>query len=166
MSKKKDILLRLEEWVLLTGKRKREVAELLGMSPQQLSRLLSGADNLGTNMQSRLETAGVDIDWIMTGRKAHEQNPPDAKGEMIARYFIPQTKGLRSIVVETEKSDEGFTISVYGTATAIHTLPKPAANTPQFENDIHEMDMEFDTPPPPVRIKKAAATPVHTKGKG
>lgn len=168
MSKKKDILRRLNEWVLLTGKKKREVAEMLGMSPQQLSRLMSGADNLGPNMQTRLEGLGADIDWIMTGRKAHElhNNDEPHKGEMIARYFIPKTKGIRGVVVETEKSDEGFTISVYGTATAIHAIPKQQHDIRhEFHNDISEMDMEFDAIPSPARINKAAATPVHHKGK-
>lgn len=164
MSKKSDILRRLNEWVLLTGKRKGELAELLSMSPQQFSRLINGFDNLGPSVQERMEALGVDVDWILTGRKnALTESEINTKGDIIARYFIPKTRTVSSVIVETEKADDGFYISVYNSTPRVMVLP-PQTDAAAARSTADVLDMDTDARPPSY-IHKAAATPVFHKKK-
>ncbi len=51
MEKNNAIGQRLGEWIKSSGKKKYEIAELLGILPQQLSHVLNGRDGLGKTMQ-------------------------------------------------------------------------------------------------------------------
>lgn len=75
MEKDSPVYQRLSEWVKSTGKKKHEVAAMLGILPQQLSQVLSGRDGLGKTMQERLEKAGADVPYILTGRKPEDTTP-------------------------------------------------------------------------------------------
>lgn len=55
MEKNNAIGQRLGEWIKGSGKKEYEIAELLGILPQQLSHVLNGRDGLGKTMQERLE---------------------------------------------------------------------------------------------------------------
>lgn len=65
MGKDNPVAVRLSEWVKSTGKKKVEVAQMLGIIPQQLSQVLNGRDGIGKMMQERLQKAGADVDWIL-----------------------------------------------------------------------------------------------------
>lgn len=106
MSDKSELSQRLEQWVKSTGKRKSDIAALLGISSPQFSRVLTGKDGIGKLMQQRLQEAGADVDWIITGRKPTS----GAKGKMLARYFLPN---IKAVVIDTEQSDGGINILVY-----------------------------------------------------
>lgn len=75
MEKNNAIGQRLGEWIKSSGKKKYEIAELLGILPQQLSHVLNGRDGLGKTMQERLEKAGADVPYILTGRKPEDTTP-------------------------------------------------------------------------------------------
>jgi len=75
MEKDSPVSQRLNEWVRSTGKKKNEVAAMLGILPQQLSHVLNGRDGLGKTMQERLEKAGADVPYILTGRKPEDTTP-------------------------------------------------------------------------------------------
>lgn len=47
MSETNEISERLKQWVASTGKKKGEIAALLGMSSSQFSQVLTGRDGLG-----------------------------------------------------------------------------------------------------------------------
>lgn len=106
MSDKSELSQRLEEWVKSTGKRKGEIAVLLGITSPQFSRVLTGKDGIGKLMQQRLQEAGADVDWILTGRKPIS----GAKGKMIARYFLPN---IKAVVIDTEGVQDGINIFIY-----------------------------------------------------
>ena len=75
MSEINEISVRLQEWVASTGKKKGEIASELGISSSQFSQILAGKDGLGKMMQERLEKAGADVPYILTGRKAEDTTP-------------------------------------------------------------------------------------------
>lgn len=72
MSEINEISVRLQQWVASTGKKKGEIASELGISSSQFSQLLAGKDGLGKTMQERLEKAGADVPYILTGRRAED----------------------------------------------------------------------------------------------
>lgn len=73
MPEKAQIARRLKEWAGLKvgpewGWQKR-IADLLGMTPQQINNLLAGRKPVGPAIRERLVKAGADVDWIMSGRR-------------------------------------------------------------------------------------------------
>lgn len=64
-------------------------AEGLGISPQQMSDLLSGRSPIGPKIRERLkERLNCDTDWLMTGEKKEEQSKK-AKEESLVAFHAP-----------------------------------------------------------------------------
>lgn len=158
MDSENQIGQRLRQWLDSTGKTQKEIAELIGSSQVLISRLLSGARRPGRDIQERLKEIGADIDWIMTGRK--EVKEEGYKGELLAKYFIPNVKGLVKLKVETEKTNEGFEIRVY------ELYPHAKDIIHDTEPDAVHVELTYDLDAQPQPIRSIAATPLLYKGQG
>ena len=86
MSSLLDIGDRLNEWIASTGFKKYEVAEKVGISVVQLSRILKGKSAMSFRLENAFRSIGADVDWILTGRR--DINDGGKKGELIARYIV------------------------------------------------------------------------------
>lgn len=68
-----DISARLKECLLAIYGTVNAASEALGMSAQSLSPYLNGRRAPGNKVLPRLEKAGVDVAFVLTGRKANEE---------------------------------------------------------------------------------------------
>ena len=154
MYQNNEISVRLQEWVKSTGKKKGEVATLLGISSSQFSQILAGKDGIGRMMKERLQKAGADVDWILTGRR--DINDGGKKGELIARYIVA---GHKKIVIETHEVPEGVRVDVYSqlqdysNKTSLALVAEPVS---EFEEIKQEVVIA-----PVQKVQKAAATAIH-----
>lgn len=161
MDNQNQIALRFSEWVKSTGKKKYEVAEMLGISQSQLSQLLSGRNPLGVTLRERFKALGVDIDWILTGRQKDVSELE--KGRVLAKYFIPKQYGVNKVVAESQTTDEGYNVTVYEVVEQKSVMALAAEPRVEYEDEV--------VPEPQVKverirtpIKTVAATPIYVKG--
>lgn len=152
MGKDNPVAVRLSEWVKSTGKKKVEVAQMLGIIPQQLSQVLNGRDGIGKMMQERLQKAGADVDWILTGRKPGVEA---TKGKLLARYFLPD---VQNVVIETEPTQDGVNVLIYEIAKAADPVVYVFD-----EDELEPIDNVIVVQPSKRDLRKAAATPILSK---
>lgn len=152
-----SIGLRLKEWIKESGKSQKEIAELLNTSQVVVSRLQSGVRRPGVDIQERLRALGADIDYIMTGRR--EVQSAQQKGELIAKYFIPNPSGIKQVVMESVIDTQGINISVYAVAKAdyaLHEVPVRKVAEP----DAEEIETIYELNKPVQPSEKVAATAI------
>lgn len=139
---------RLLQWIKSQGKSQKQFAEDSGINRVNLSRIINGERSIGPDVRERLQKAGADVDWILTGRKPIS----GAKGKMIARYFLPN---IKAVVIDTEQSEDGINILIYEEAEEVVT---PSVHV--FEDEVEKVEDVIVVQPSKKDMLKAAATPI------
>lgn len=150
---------RLKQCIDKTGKSQKEIAALIESSPVLISNIISGKRGLGPDIQKRLRNIGFDVDWILTGRIADDSTYQ--KGELLAKYFIPNANKVRKVIMESDITDDGIHVSVYAAAQqqyTVHELP-----VRKVADDVDELETIYETNKPVQRAEKVAATAIKHK---
>ncbi|MBN8573688.1 MAG: helix-turn-helix transcriptional regulator [Candidatus Kapabacteria bacterium] len=147
-----DIGDRLNEWIASTGFKKYEVAEKVGISVVQLSRILKGKSAMSFRLENAFRSIGADVDWILTGRKPGVEA---TKGKLLARYFLPD---VQNVVIETEPTQDGVNVLIYEIAKAADPVVYVFD-----EDELEKMDNVIVVQPSKRDLRKAAATPIMSK---
>lgn len=132
---------RFKQLIDKTGKSQKEIAKLLDTSAVFISNIVSGKRGLGPDIQRRLRALGFDVDWVLTGRK--EVLTDEARGTLLAKYYLPNTTKVKKVIVDTDVTEDGISISIFSLAeSVVYELPKEttslvAENAAERKNRYH-----------------------------
>ena len=153
---------RLKEWIRSSPYTQIEIAQKVGVTPVAISNYIKGSYLPKKQFLDGIKALGADTDYILTGIKG---NQSEIKGDLIAKYFIPNVRKIKKVLVDTEVNDDGISVSIFAPAeTVVYDLPS-TTQTLVAENDAEPLETYYDTNSRAVRQDKAAASPIyHKKG--